>query len=129
MKLFDLAPGAIIPGDGPIEINAGLPVVDVDMVNEGEVPIHLTAHMHVFEANPLLCFDRRRAFGMRPDVGAGEAVRLEPGERKVVRLVPIGGSRIVRGFAGLVEGSLDETDVEELLEQAIALGYRHQPEE
>jgi urease beta subunit len=126
MKLSDLAPGAIVPGGGAIEINADLPVVELPICNEGEVPIHITAHMHVFETNPVLRFDRRRAFGMRPHVPVGMAVRLEPGERKTVRLVPIGGRRIVRGFAGLVEGCLDDADIEASLARAMALGCRHE---
>ena len=101
MKLSDLPPGAIIPGGESIEINPGLPRTEIRITNEGDVPVHLTAHMHVFEANPILCFDRRRAFGMRPDVPVGMAVRLEPGETRIMGLVPIGGNRIVRGFAGI----------------------------
>ncbi len=91
MKLNDLAPGAVIAGGGPIEINAGLSPTNLRITNEGAVPVHLTAHMHVFEANPELVFDRRRAFGMRPDVPVGMAIRLEPAEAKSVPLVPIGG--------------------------------------
>ena len=127
MKLSDLAPGAVIPGADAVDINTGLYVVELPVTNDGEVPVHLTAHLHVFEANPMLRFDRRRAFGMRPDVPAGMAVRFDPGETLTVRLVPIGGGRIVRGFAGLVDGPLDAADVDTLLTRAIALGYRHEP--
>lgn len=126
MKLSDLPPGAVIPAGAEIEINAGLPVIELAICNDGEVPVHITAHMHVFEANPLLRFDRRRAFGMRPDVPVGMAVRFEAGERKMVRLVPIGGERIVRGFAGLIDGRLEDTDVEAALARAIARGYCHE---
>ncbi len=129
MKLSELAPGAVIPREGFIEINAGLPAIELDVNNDSDVPVHLTAHMHVFEAHPMLRFDRRRAFGMRPDVPAGSAVRIEPGETKRVPLVAIGGARVVRGFAGLVDGSLDEVDVDALLERAVALGYRHEAPE
>lgn len=126
MRLSDLPPGAVIPGDASVEINAGVPVIELDVSNDGAVPVHLTAHMHVFEANPMLRFDRRRAFGMRPDVPAGLAIRIEPGETRRVALVPIGGDRVVRGFAGLVDGPLDDADVEALLERAVVLGYRHE---
>jgi urease subunit beta len=130
MRLDDLAPGAILPGDDePIRINEGLPATPVRVTNTGPVPVHLTAHFHVFEANPALRFDRRRAFGMRPDVPAGGAVRVEPGQTVAVPLVPIGGRRVVRGFGGLVDGPLDETDVEEVLRRAIERGYLHEPEE
>jgi len=128
MKLGELIPGAIIPGTEPVEVNAGLPVISLCVTNDSTYPIHLTAHFHVFEANPMLRFDRRRAFGMRPDVPSGGAIRFEAGETKTIRLVPIGGNRVVRGFAGLVDGPLDDADVETLLRRAIDLGYRHEPE-
>ncbi len=129
MKLSDFPPGAIIPTGDAVEINAGLPTTVVLITNEGDVPVHVTAHMHVFEANPMLCFDRRRAFGMRPNVPVGLAIRLEPGETKPMQLVPIGGNRVVRGFAGLVDGPLDEIDVDDALAKAIERGYRHRPED
>lgn len=130
MTYADLPPGAIIPAsDEPIVINPDLPRTTIPITNTGEVPVHLTAHYHVFEANPKLRFDRRKAFGMRPDVPAGGAVRIEPGMTEDVPLVSIGGNRIVRGFHGLVDGPLDEVDVDELLKQAIDLGFLHEPEE
>ncbi len=125
MKLSDLPPGAIVPGGESIEINSGLSTIDLRVTNEGDVPVHLTAHMHVFEANPKLSFDRRLAYGMRPDLPVGMAVRLEGGETKLVRLVPIGGDRVIRGFAGLVDGPLDGVDLDEAVANAIARGYRH----
>ncbi|HVX31413.1 MAG TPA: urease subunit beta [Nitrolancea sp.] len=128
MKLSDLAPGAIVPRPEPIDLNAGLPVTTLRVTNDGEYPVHLTAHFHVFEANPMLRFDRKRAFGRRPDLPSGGAIRFEPGETKTIRLVPIGGRRIVRGFAGLINGPLDRVDVDTLVEWAVARGYRHEPE-
>jgi urease beta subunit len=129
MRPDDLPPGAVLPGGGEVEINAGLPVTTLRVTNTGAVPVHLTAHFHVFEANPRLRFDRRRAFGMRPDVPAGGAIRLEPGETRDVPLVPIGGRRVVLGFAGLVDGALDETDIDAALARALARGYLHEPED
>ena len=128
MNLSGLAPGAIVPLAEPLEINAGLSVTTLLVTNDGAVPIHLTAHFHVFEANPMLRFDRRRAFGMRPDVPSGGAIRFDAGESKTIRVVPIGGARVVHGFAGLVDGPLDSADVDALLQHAIERGYRHQAE-
>lgn len=128
MRLDDLPPGAILPAPGPVEINAGLPVTRVRITNDGDVPVHLTAHFHVFEANPRLRFDRRKAFGMRPDVPSGGAIRIEPGQTVEVPLVPIGGQRVVRGFHGLIDGPLDQVDVDALLEHMVAQGFRHEPE-
>jgi urease beta subunit len=129
MKYDDLPPGAILPGsDEPVTINAGRSPSTVQVTNTGEVPVHLTAHLHVFEANPRLRFDRRKAFGMRPDVPAGGAVRIAPGATVEVPLVPIGGTRSVYGFWGLIDGHLHETDVDAVLARAAELGFLHEPE-
>jgi urease beta subunit len=130
MKLEDLRPGALIPAnDEPITINAGLEQTSIQVTNTSEVPVHLTAHYHVFEANPKLRFDRRKAFGMRPDLPVGGAVRIEAGSTVEVPLVPIGGRRIVRGFWGLVDGPLDDVDVDATLERMAEMGFLHQPDE
>ncbi len=120
-------PGGIVSGDGEIEVNAGCPVVTIPIRNRGRVPVHLTAHFHVFEANPDLCFDRRKAFGMRPDVPVGWALSIEPGQTVEVPLVPIGGRRVIRGFHGIVDGALDEADVDQLLRLLVARGFCHEP--
>jgi urease beta subunit len=128
VKLSDLPPGAILPLAELVEVNAGLPVTTIRVTNDGAYPVHLTAHFHLFEANPMLRFDRRRAFGMRPDVSSGGAIRFEAGETKLIKAVPIAGRRIVYGFAGLVDGPLDDADVDAVLRRAIDLGYRHEAE-
>jgi len=120
-----IIPGQILPADTPVEINAGLPATSVSMTNTGDVPVHLTAHFHVFEANPRLEFDRRRAWGMRLDVPANGSVRIEPGATLDVALVPIGGARIIHGFNGAVNGPLDEASVDEALTRLIARGFKH----
>lgn len=81
--------------------------VSVEVVNEGDVPVGLTSHFHVFEANRALRFDRTAAWGMRLDVPAGVKVFFEPGEPVTVRLRRFGGSRVIRGHGGLVDGPLD----------------------
>jgi len=47
-----------------------------------------------------------RARGMRLDIPAGTAVRFEPGQTREVRLVALGGDRIVYGFRQDVMGKL-----------------------
>lgn len=120
-----MIPGEILPTGEPVVINADLPRTSVAITNTGMVPVHLTAHYHVFEANPRLLFDRRQAWGMRPDVPATGAIRLEPGATIDVPLVPIGGARIVRGFNGAVDGPLDTADLELALRRLIERGYVH----
>lgn len=123
-----MIPGQILPHDEPVEINAGLPVTPISVTNASRVPIHITAHFHVFEANPRLRFDRRKAYGMRLDTHAKGAIRFEPGETKAIRLVPIGGARVVHGFNGAVNGALDTVDVNEALEELVRRGFAHEPE-
>ncbi len=129
MTYEDLPPGAILTADGDIVVNAGVPARIIKVANRGSVPVHLTAHFHVFEANPALCFDRRKAFGMRPDLPVGWAIRIEPGETVEVPLVPIQGRRIVHGFHGIVDGPLDMTDPDEALQRLLQHGFCHEPEE
>jgi urease subunit gamma/beta len=92
--------------------------------NTASVPVSVTSHFHLFEANPRLDFDRSVAYGMRLAVPAGSSVRFGPGESVEVGLVPIGGERVAIGFAGLVDGALDAPGAkEEALRRAVACGY------
>jgi urease subunit gamma/beta len=98
--------------------------VELEVTNTAAVPISVTSHFHFFEANPRLRFDRAAAYGMHLAVAAGAAVRFEPGGTRRVALVPIGGRRVVIGFAGLVDGPLDEPGARErALDKARACGY------
>ena len=100
-----------IISDEPIEINAGRPTRTVSVWNTGDRAIQVGSHFHFFEVNRVLRFDRESAFGMRLDVPSGTAVRFEPGDRKDVPLVAIGGTRRARGLNGLTDGSLDSPTV------------------
>jgi urease subunit gamma/beta len=98
--------------------------ITVEVTNTAEVPIGVTSHFHFFEANPRLRFDRAAAYGMHLAIPAGSAVRFEPGVTRAVALVPIGGRRVIIGFAGLVDGPLDAPGAkEQALERARACGY------
>jgi urease subunit gamma/beta len=88
------------------------------LTNTSDVPIALTSHFHVFEANRQLLLDRRAAWGMRLAVAAGVKVVIEPGQTREVRVMPFGGARVVRGHGGLVDGPLDAPGA---LEAALAL--------
>lgn len=125
------APGAVLPGTGrrpdgvhPAAVPPSDGAVETSVVNEAEVPITVSSHFHFFEANPRLRFDRAAAYGMRLAVAAGHSVTFEPGRPTQVRLIPIGGHRVVVGFAGLVDGPLDAPGVrEQALTKARACGY------
>ncbi|HTO28341.1 MAG TPA: urease subunit beta [Devosia sp.] len=102
-----MIPGEIIPKPGDIELNVGAPQITLEVANTGDRPIQVGSHYHFFEANAGLSFDRDRARGMRLDIAAGTAVRFEPGQAREVRLIPLGGDRVVFGFRGQVMGALD----------------------
>ena len=117
-----------IIADEPIEINAGRPTSSVSVWNTGDRAIQVGSHFHFFEVNRALRFDREAAFGMRLDVPAGTAVRFEPGDRKDVPLVAIGGTRRVQGLNGLAVGSLDSPVVRERAVELISRrGFANQP--
>jgi urease subunit gamma/beta len=111
--------------EGTIEINAGRARASVTVLNTGDRPVQVGSHMHFFEANAALEFDRASAFGMRLDVPAGASARFEPGEAKDVTLVAIGGTGVVTGFNRLTEGSVHDPAVRaRALAEARARGFR-----
>jgi urease subunit beta len=101
-----MIPGEIIPAQGDIELNKGLPTVTLKVANSGDRPIQVGSHYHFFETNEGLKFDREQARGMRLDIAAGTATRFEPGQERDVTLVPLGGKREVYGFQQKVMGKL-----------------------
>ncbi|TPK89698.1 urease subunit beta [Mesorhizobium sp. B2-4-12] len=101
-----MIPGEIIPAQGDIELNKGLPTVTLKVANSGDRPIQVGSHYHFFETNDGLKFDREQSRGMRLDIAAGTAMRFEPGQERDVTLVPLGGKREVYGFQQKVMGKL-----------------------
>ena len=101
-----MIPGEIITQSGDIDLNSGAITVNLEVANTGDRPIQVGSHYHFFETNEALKFDRALARGMRLDIAAGTAVRFEPGQRREVTLVPIGGARKIYGFQGKVMGAL-----------------------
>jgi urease subunit gamma/beta len=121
-----LGPG---PGDdaAPEPEIAWLPtdVPRITVVNEGAVLVGVTSHLHFFETNPMLRFDRAAAWGMRLAVPARTKVFFAPGEPREVALTPIGGARVVRGHGELVDGPLDAPGARDAaLAAARERGYR-----
>lgn len=120
--LGDDAPGATITArrdpSPPAEI------IEVTVTNTGDVPVSITSHFHFFEVNARLDFDRNAAYGMRLAIPAGAAQRFDPGAPTAARLRPIGGERIAIGFAGLVDGPLDEPGARQrAMQRAVDAGY------
>ena len=101
-----MIPGEILAAAGEIELNAGLPVISIDVSNTGDRPVQVGSHYHFYETNPGLSFDREQARGLRLDIPAGTAVRFEPGQTRTVRLIPFSGRREIYGFRQDVMGKL-----------------------
>ncbi|MDR0996871.1 MAG: urease subunit beta [Zoogloeaceae bacterium] len=101
-----MIPGEYFVEDGTIDLNAGRPVLTLEVENTGDRPIQVGSHFHFFEANDALRFDREAARGLRLDIAAGTAVRFEPGQTRTVNLVPYAGECKVYGFQGRVQGAL-----------------------
>ncbi len=118
-------PGGIITPDEDIDLNAGRKTLTLDVVNTGDRAIQVTSHFHFFEANKALEFDREQAFGMRLDVPAGTSVRFEPGVKKAVPLVALGGSGEVTGLNNLTNGSIHSKAVKRAaLQRAKERGFK-----
>lgn len=102
-----MTPGEYLLDAAPIELNADRVAIALEVNNTGDRPIQIGSHFHFFEVNRALVLDRAAAYGMRLDIPAGTAVRIEPGEIKTVQLIPLAGTREMYGGSGLVHGELD----------------------
>ncbi|WP_322786605.1 urease subunit beta [Advenella kashmirensis] len=105
-----LVPGEILYCTQDVEINVGMPVITLKVVNGADRPIQVGSHFHFAEVNAALEFDRASAWGKRLNVLSGGSVRFEPGAVVEVELIDIQGRRVVRGLRGLCGGSLDGKD-------------------
>ena len=101
-----MIPGEVQTRPGVLQLNEGRETLVISVANAGDRPVQVGSHYHFGEANEALDFDRSAARGMRLDIAAGTAVRFEPGQRRDVRLIPIGGDRRIFGFNQLVMGDL-----------------------
>src|SRR5207237_2658387 len=99
-----MIPGELFFDGAPLELNAGRETRTVQVNNTGDRPVQVGSHFHFFEVNKALVFDRAAAYGMRLDLPAGTAVRLERGGVETVGLVALGGDAQVEGGVGLVMG-------------------------
>ena len=104
-----MIPGEVLPRAGRLQLNAGRATCEVEVENTADRPIKVGSHYHFYEVNPALAFDHQQAYGYRLDIPSGTAVRFEPGERRRVSLVALGGLRRVYGLRGQVNGPLHVT--------------------
>ncbi|WP_370255383.1 urease subunit beta [Nioella sp.] len=101
-----MIPGELFPAEGDLVLNEGREAITLMVANTGDRPVQVGSHYHFAEANSALQFDRAAAHGRRLDIAAGTAIRFEPGQRREVNLIPIGGARRVFGFNQQVMGDL-----------------------
>jgi len=118
-----MIPGEYFPSSEPITANEGKSTISLSVRNTGDRPIQVGSHTHFFEANKSLEFPREQSYGYHLNIAAGTSVRFEPGETKEIELTEFGGKKIVYGFSGLVNGSLEEKQ-EEAFKKAVEKGFR-----
>ena len=118
-----MIPGEYFTSDEPITANVGKSTTFVSVRNTGDRPIQVGSHTHFFEVNKALEFPRKQSYGYHLNIPAGTSVRFEPGETKEIELTEFGGKKIVYGFNGLVNGSLEEKQ-EGAFKKAIEKGFK-----
>ncbi|KAI9844429.1 MAG: Urease, partial [Pleopsidium flavum] len=123
------APGAVIAvREGRIVLNEGRKRIRLKVTSKGDRPIQVGSHYHFIETNPQLDFDRLKAYGHRLDIAAGTSIRFEPGDKKTVTLVEIGGHRVIRGGNNVAPGHVDVSRIEEILKRLQEGDFAHTPE-
>ncbi|WP_066753544.1 urease subunit beta [Sphingobacterium sp. CFCC 11742] len=106
-----MVPGEYFLQAAEIKANVGYRTTTIAVANTGDRPIQVGSHYHFFEVNKALDFDREKAFGMRLNIPASTAIRFEPGEKKDVILVEMGGNREIFGFNSLTNGKYTDEKV------------------
>ncbi|HSN84283.1 MAG TPA: urease subunit beta [Polyangiales bacterium] len=120
-------PGEVMTTKGDIVLNEGRETVQLEVKNYGDRPIQVGSHYHFVETNRQLGFDREAAYGKRLDIPAGTAVRFEPGEKKTVQLVAIGGKRVINGGNAAATGEVNDYNKEQAMKRLRDMGFRMSP--
>ena len=142
----DPLPGSVVCRKEKIKLNVGRKRWLVEVKNAGDRPIQVYispqsadpcltiikvgSHYPFLETNPALVFDRLLSYGTHLDIAAGTAVRFEPGERKTVSLVEVGGRRLLSGGSGLGTGPIEESKREGVVRDMVENGgFRHKKQD
>jgi urease subunit gamma/beta len=123
----EIIPGSCEVARGEITLNQNRESITLQVTNLGDRPIQVGSHYHFIETNPSLQFDRAKAYGKRLDIPAGAAVRFEPGDKKMVTLVDIAGSRVIRGGNNLAPGPVTIENRDAALQRIADNNFSHQP--
>ncbi len=118
-----MIPGEIIFKKEDIVGNEGIETIKLEVENTDKRPVAVGSHMHFFEINKFMKFDREKAFGYRLDIPSGTVVRWEAGDKKTVTLVPIGGRHVVRGLNNLTNGQVTDFNKGQALLNAKLKGF------
>ncbi|KAL1836712.1 hypothetical protein VTJ49DRAFT_4738 [Mycothermus thermophilus] len=122
-------PGAVVcVKEAAIRLNEGRRRIRLKVTSKGDRPIQVGSHYHFVETNPMLEFDRLRAYGFRLDVPSGSSVRFEPGDTKTVTLVEIGGRKAIRGGNAIASGLVDGSRIGDITTKLIEGGFLHVPD-
>ena len=118
----------MIPGEyrlapGEINANVGRRTIQLTVANTADRPIQVGSHLHFFEANRALRFDRESAFGMRLNIPAGTAIRFEPGDEKTVVLVELAGAKVIHGLNSLTNGPVNASTKSRAVTRAAQGGF------
>lgn len=103
-----MIPGEIILSKEDITINENKAAKSVKVTNTGKRPVQIGSHIHFFEVNRCLMFNRESTYGKRLNIPSGTAVRIEAGESKTVELIDFGGRKKIIGANELTQGYLAE---------------------
>lgn len=117
-------PGEYIISERPIVANKRRRTTKVKVTNTGDRPIQVGSHVHFFEVNKALEFQRKNAYGYHLNIPSGTSIRFEPGDTKEVELVEYGGNKVIYGFNGLVNGKLSPSQQKIALRRAKSRGFR-----
>jgi urease beta subunit len=113
-----MIPGEIIIKNKRIQLNKNAEVKTISVTNNGNRPVQVGSHIHFFEINRCMNFDRTAALGYRLDIPSGTAIRFAPGETKAVNLILIGGNQRLFGINNLTDAQLNQTSFDKALLQA-----------
>ncbi|WVR04012.1 urease [Kwoniella sp. DSM 27419] len=115
-------PGAVLCLKSKISLNTSRRRYLLEVKNAGDRPVQVGSHYPFLEVNPSLIFDRLLSYGCRLNIPAGTAVRFEPGEKKTVGMVEIGGNKLLYGGSGLGAGPFEEEAREGRVREAVEKG-------
>lgn len=110
------SPGEVVVSREEVSRDAeSTETIEIVVKNAGYHFVQVWSGYHSFEVTPELGFDRKRAYGKRLDIPAGDRVHFPPGETKRVELVGYGGGRRIRSFYGVLDGPIADQSAEEAL--------------